>query len=145
MTIDLLGNVVIVDKVSTDNLEITNGTILITEGDGVALDVAKFTRNVILTNDKFVLVDNLTKWQYIKCCLRLAWERWEKEKPYVKKCQKCKGSGYKVEQGQTNEEWFDTLTTKGKAEVIAQLSSYGGNVKAMLEWLKQPHHTRSRE
>ena len=41
---------------------------------------------------------------------------------------------------QTNEEWFDGLTTKGKAEVIAQLSSYGGNVEAILEWLKQPHH-----
>ena len=79
MTIDLLGNVVIVDKVSTDNLEITNGTILITEGEGLALDVAKFTRNVILTNDKFVLVDNLKKWQYIKCCLRLAWERWQND------------------------------------------------------------------
>jgi hypothetical protein len=39
----------------------------------------------------------------------------------------------------TNEEWFDTLTTKGKAEVIAQLSSYGGNVEAILVWLKQPH------
>ena len=75
MTIDLLGNVVIVDKVSTDKMEITNGTILITEGEDVALDVAKFTRNVILTNDKFVIVDNITKWQYIKCCLRLAWER----------------------------------------------------------------------
>ena len=40
---------------------------------------------------------------------------------------------------QTNEEWFDTLTTKGKAEVIAQLSSYGGNVEAILDWLKEKH------
>ena len=39
----------------------------------------------------------------------------------------------------TNEEWFDTLTTKGKAEVIAQLSSYGGNVEAILDWLKEKH------
>lgn len=51
-------------------------------------------------------------------------------------CCCCNGTGIiKV----TNEEWFDTLTTKGKAEVIAQLSSYGGNVEAILEWLKQPH------
>jgi len=49
-------------------------------------------------------------------------------------CDKCHGKGYL-----NNEEWFDTLTTKGKAEVIAQLSSYGGNVKAILDWLKQPH------
>ena len=39
----------------------------------------------------------------------------------------------------TNEEWFDTLTTKGKAEIIAQLSSYGGNVEAILNWLKEVH------
>ena len=39
----------------------------------------------------------------------------------------------------SNEEWFDTLTTKGKAEVIAQLSSYGGNVEAILDWLKEKH------
>ena len=79
MTIDLLGNVVIVDKVSTDKMEITNGTILITEGEDVALDVAKFTRNVILTNDNLVLVNSLSKWKYIKICLKLAWERLYKE------------------------------------------------------------------
>ena len=43
------------------------------------------------------------------------------------------------ERNMTNEEWFDTLTTKGKAEVIAQLSSYGGNVEAILLWLQQPY------
>lgn len=40
---------------------------------------------------------------------------------------------------QTNEERFNTLTTKGKAEIIAQLSSYGGNVEAILNWLKEKH------
>ena len=49
-------------------------------------------------------------------------------------CDKCHGKGYL-----NNEEWFDTLTTKGKAEVIAQLSSYGGNVEAILDWLKEVH------
>ena len=39
----------------------------------------------------------------------------------------------------TNEEWFCQLSTEEKAEIIAQLSSYGGNVEAILEWLKQPH------
>lgn len=40
---------------------------------------------------------------------------------------------------QTNEEWFDTLSTEEKAEVLAQLSSYGGNVEAILDWLKEKH------
>ena len=44
-----------------------------------------------------------------------------------------------IEENYTNEDWFDTLTTKGKAEVIAQLSSYGGNVDAILDWLKEKH------
>lgn len=44
------------------------------------------------------------------------------------------------ERNMTNEEWFDTLTTEGKAEVIAQLSSYGGNVDAILDWLKEKHN-----
>ena len=39
----------------------------------------------------------------------------------------------------TNEEWFCQLQTEEKAEVIAQLSSYGGNVEAILEWLKEKH------
>ena len=74
MTIDLLGNVVKVDEVSTESLTLMNGTILITKSD-VAIDVSKITRKVTLTNDNFILVKNLTKWQYIKCCLRLAWEK----------------------------------------------------------------------
>lgn len=52
-------------------------------------------------------------------------------------CPVCGGKG-DIEQ--TNEEWFDTLTTKGKAETIAQLSSYGGNVEAILDWLKGKHN-----
>ena len=40
---------------------------------------------------------------------------------------------------QTNEEWLDRKSTKEKAEIIAQLSSYGGNVEAILDWLKEVH------
>ena len=76
MTIDLLGNIVKVDDISTDNLTIKNGTILITNSD-VAVDLHKITCKVELTNDEFILVKSLTKWQYIKCCLRLAWARWQ--------------------------------------------------------------------
>lgn len=76
MTIDLLGNIVKVDEISTDNLTIKNGTILITNSD-VAVDVSKISYNVTLTNDEFILVKALSKWQYIKCCLRLAWKRWK--------------------------------------------------------------------
>ena len=54
----------------------------------------------------------------------------------VRPCKICKGKG---EVDVSNEEWFDTLSTKGKAEIIAQLSSYGGNVEAILLWLQQPH------
>ena len=77
MTIDLLGNIVKVDEVSTDNLTIINGTILVTNSD-VAIDLAKITHKVVLTNDNFILVKGLSTWQYIKVCLRLAWERWKK-------------------------------------------------------------------
>ena len=77
MIIDLLGNIVKVDEVSTESLTIKNGTILITNSD-VAVDLRKITYRVELTNDEFIIVKSLTKWQYIKCCLRLAWERWKK-------------------------------------------------------------------
>lgn len=77
MTIDLLGNVVRVDEVSTESLTIKNGTILITNSD-VAVDVSKISYNVKLTKDEFILVKGLSKRQYIKVCLRLAWERWKK-------------------------------------------------------------------
>ena len=40
---------------------------------------------------------------------------------------------------QTNEEWFDALNTKEKAEVISRLSCYHGNVYEIEKWLKQPH------
>ena len=52
-------------------------------------------------------------------------------------CEVCNGTG--IVEPLTNEEWFCSLSTEGKAEVIAQLSSYGGNVEAILLWLKQPH------
>ena len=53
-------------------------------------------------------------------------------------CPACGGKGFI---DMTNEEWFDTLsTTEEKAEVIAQLSSYGGNVDAILDWLKEKHN-----
>lgn len=78
MTIDLLCNIVKVDEVSTESLTIKNGTMLITNSD-VAIDLRKITYKVELTNDEFILVKNLTKWQYIKCCLRLAWKRWKDE------------------------------------------------------------------
>ena len=38
-----------------------------------------------------------------------------------------------------NEEWFCTLDTATKAEVMAQLSSYGGRADALEEWLKRRH------
>lgn len=44
-----------------------------------------------------------------------------------------------IKENYTNEEWFNTLSTEEKAEVIAQLSSYGGNVEAILDWLKDKH------
>ena len=47
----------------------------------------------------------------------------------------------KNEKPMSNEEWFYILSTEEKAEIIAQLSSYGGNVDAILDWLKQPHLT----
>lgn len=78
MTIDLLGNIVKVDEISTDNLTIKNGTILITNSD-VAVDLRKITYKVELTNDEFILVKGLSKWQYIKFCLRLAWARWKND------------------------------------------------------------------
>ena len=77
MTIDLLGNIVKVDEISTDNLTIKNGTILITNSD-VSVDLRKITYRVELTNDNFILVKGLSTWQYIKVCLQLAWERWKK-------------------------------------------------------------------
>ena len=40
---------------------------------------------------------------------------------------------------QTNEEWFCQLPTEENAETVAQLSSYGGNVEAILDWLKEIH------
>lgn len=63
----------------------------------------------------------------------------------VQPCPVCGGTGVikpLTNNGKpiTNEEWFNTLTTEEKAETIAQLSSYGGNVEAILEWLKEKHN-----
>lgn len=57
------------------------------------------------------------------------------------RCNFCYSSGEvpKEKTNQTNEKWFDTLSTEEKAEIIAQLSSYGGNVEAILDWLKGEH------
>lgn len=51
-------------------------------------------------------------------------------------CDKCGGTG-KIEV--TNEEWLCSLPTAKKALVIAELSSYGGNVYALEKWLKEIH------
>lgn len=51
-------------------------------------------------------------------------------------CMYCGGTG-NIEVVMTKEEWLCQLNTIEKAEVIAQLSSYGGNVEAILEWLKE--------
>ena len=53
-------------------------------------------------------------------------------------CPYCGGTG-EIEVEMTKEEWLCQLSTIEKAEIIAQLSSYGGNVEAILMWLKQPH------
>ena len=51
-------------------------------------------------------------------------------------CKMCHGTGIVPD---NNENWFCSLSTEEKAEVIAQLSSYGGNVDAILDWLKGEH------
>ena len=53
-------------------------------------------------------------------------------------CDECNGTG---EIEVANEEWFDTLSTKEKAEVISRLSYYHGNIYEIEKWLKQPHTT----
>ena len=60
--------------------------------------------------------------------------------PYVKKCPKCKGSGYKVEQEQTNEEWLCRLDTEDKAREISDMTAQGYWSEELVEkWLKKPH------
>ena len=72
MKLDLLGGIVKMDEIP-NNAEICNGTIIMdTLGD--VIDATKHT-NVKLVNNKFLLKNYMTKWQYIKCCLMLAWER----------------------------------------------------------------------
>ena len=73
--------------------------------------------------------------------------------PYVKKCPKCRGGGYKVEQGQTNEEWLKSLDTEGLVDYLYEVHKGGNTVERQkwIEnhkervkmqfrgWLKQPH------
>lgn len=42
---------------------------------------------------------------------------------------------------QTNEKWFDSLSTKEKAEVISRLDCYHGNVYEIEQWLKDIHES----
>lgn len=51
-------------------------------------------------------------------------------------CEHCNGTG-KIPQ--SNNEWFCSLSIKDKAVVLAELSSYGGNVEALEEWLRKEH------
>lgn len=64
-------------------------------------------------------------------------------------CPACDGKGF-IEQ--TNEEWFDTLSTEEKAETIANATYYSAmmgieitalpkedEVRKWKMWLKQPH------
>jgi hypothetical protein len=56
----------------------------------------------------------------------------------------CKGTGlYHEEDGITNEEWFDTLsTTEGKAEAIYECvmaNPWSFSKDGIKRWLKQPH------
>ena len=52
----------------------------------------------------------------------------------------CKGIG---EIQMTNEDWFNTLTTKEKAKVISRLDCYHGNVYEIEQWLKEIHDEMS--
>lgn len=67
-------------------------------------------------------------------------------------CRKCKGTGVIENEPQTNEDWFDTLSTEEKAEVFANASYYsammGAEITALPKedevrkwkmWLKAPH------
>ena len=72
MKLDLLGGIVKMDAIP-NNAEIHNGTIILTDVD-YAIDAKKHS-NIKLVNNKIMLVKYATKWQYIKCCLMLAWER----------------------------------------------------------------------
>ena len=73
MKLDLMGNVVKTDKLDFENIEICNGTIFITEADNV-IEVSPF-KNIKLHYNTFVLTKEAIKWEYIRCCLKLAWEK----------------------------------------------------------------------
>ena len=56
------------------------------------------------------------------------------------KCPICGGTGdTKNNIPLTNEQWFCSLPTDKKALIIAELSSYGGNIYALEEWLRETH------
>ena len=55
-------------------------------------------------------------------------------------CDKCGGTGKITKKDSvTNEKWLCSLPTDKKALIIAELSSYGGNVYALEKWLKEIH------
>lgn len=55
---------------------------------------------------------------------------------YTADCLICNGTG---KLALTNEKWLCSLPTDKKALIIAELSSYGGNVYALEKWLKEVH------
>lgn len=72
--------------------------------------------------------------------------------PYVKKCPKCNGGGYKVEQWQTNKEWLQTASTEQLADFLHDIvirvtqatwdgkkPDYPAYLYDWKKWLKQPH------
>ncbi len=82
MKIDLMGNIVKIDDLSLDDdLEISNGTIVLTGTESkVAIDARKL-HNTTITDIKIVFKNHTPKWKFIKCCLRLAWdEAFKKER-----------------------------------------------------------------
>ena len=73
MKIDLLGNVVMVDEISLDDdLEICNGTIIVTKDD-VAINASKLKGNIKIINNQFFVTKKL-KWKDIKHTLKRVWK-----------------------------------------------------------------------
>ena len=75
MKIDLMGNIVKIDTLSLDeDLEISNGTIVLTGAESEAAIDAKKLHNTTIINNTIVFKNHTPKWKFIKCCLRMAWE-----------------------------------------------------------------------
>lgn len=72
MKINLLGGIVKIDEIQS-NVDISNGTIMLTNSD-VVVDANKY-ENITLTGNNIILEKNMGKWKYIKCCLKLAWNK----------------------------------------------------------------------